>query len=61
MTCDPDLVASPLALLDPENEGEVLQWTCCGRTWYLSPTPLPDNERSYKALHVAASVLSPLP
>lgn len=60
MTCDPDLVAEPAVIFDPEGSGKILSWSCCGRQWYLSP----GNEaphRTYHAWHFAAEALSSKP
>jgi hypothetical protein len=60
MTCDPDLVANPSTLQDPETNGVVLYWSCCGRTWFLSPTVRKERARSWQAWHFAAEALKPV-
>ena len=57
MTCDPDLVASPSVILDPDGGGKILYWSCCDRQWYLSPGNDAPH-RTYSAWHFAAEALS---
>lgn len=58
MTCDPDLVASPSVLDDPETNGQILYWRCCDLMWHLTPALQQERPRTYQAWHFAAGVLS---
>lgn len=57
MTCDPDLVAEPAVILDPESTGKILYWRCCDRQWFL-PTRDDAPHRTYQAWHFAAEALA---
>ena len=58
--CAPDLIAAPSVTQDPDGEGAMLYWQCCGRTWFLSPTIRKERERTYQAWHFAAEALKPV-
>lgn len=57
MTCDPDLVANPSVIFDPEGSGKILYWSCCDQQWYLSPGNDAPH-RTYQAWHFAAAALA---
>ena len=60
--CDSNLVANPAVVddpgSDPDTPGQLLYWSCCGATWYLSPSTRKEPQRTYAAWHFASRALS---
>ncbi len=57
MTCDPDLAANPTELPDPDGEGVMLYWPCCGRDWFLSPATQREPQLTRADWHNAVEAL----